>query len=161
MESVMKVWHVILLLICVSFVGCKTRIKYIPIEGDTKIVEKEILIPIVSPVDSANIRALLECDENGKIVLRWLDVEKSKNMRLQFQIDSLGNLLAKATTAPDTVFLPSKEILVEKNTPVPYPVEKELGWWQQTKINYGGWAIVVIIITILIVFGKMIYKLKK
>ena len=102
-----------------------------------------------------------KCDENGKIVLRWLDVEKSKNMQLMFQIDSLGNLLAKATTAPDTVFLPSKEILIEKNTPVPYPVEKELGWWQQTKINYGGWAIVVIIITILIVFGKMIYKLKK
>lgn len=157
----MKAWHVILLLICVFFVGCKTRIKYIPIEGDTKIVEKEILIPIVSPVDSANIRALLECDENGKIVLRWLDVEKSKNMQLMFQIDSLGNLLAKATTAPDTVFLPSKEILIEKNIPVPYPVEKELSWWQQTKINYGGWAIVVIIITILIMFGKTIYKLKK
>lgn len=157
----MKAWCVVLLLICVSFFSCKTQIEYIPIEGNTKIVEKETLIPIVSPVDSANIRALLECDKNGKVVLQWLDVEKSKNMQLQFQIDSLGNLLAKVMTAPDTVFLPSKEILIEKNTPVPYPVEKKLSRWQQTKINYGGWAIVAIIITILIVFGKTVYKLKK
>ena len=46
---------------------------------------------------------------------------------------------------------------------VPYPVEieKKLTVWQRTKIELGGWAIAVIIVTILIVVGRMVYKLKK
>ena len=44
---------------------------------------------------------------------------------------------------------------------VPYPVEKELTKWQQFRMDFGGWAIGIVIITILIVVGRMVYKLKK
>lgn len=44
---------------------------------------------------------------------------------------------------------------------VPYQVEKELTRWQQFRMDFGGWAIVIVIITILIVVGRMVYKLKK
>lgn len=44
---------------------------------------------------------------------------------------------------------------------VPYPVEKELTRWQQFKVNFGGFAFVLIIVTILVVVGRMVYKLKK
>lgn len=44
---------------------------------------------------------------------------------------------------------------------VPYPVEKELTRWQKLCVNVGGWAIVIVIITIIIVVGWMVYKLKK
>ncbi len=44
---------------------------------------------------------------------------------------------------------------------VPYPVEKELTWWQQVKVSYGGWAIFLVFAFILIVFGRLVYKMKK
>ena len=44
---------------------------------------------------------------------------------------------------------------------VPYPVERKLTRWEQFKINIGGYAVFAIVVTILIVFGRLIYKLKK
>lgn len=44
---------------------------------------------------------------------------------------------------------------------VPYPVEAQLTKWQKFKQSMGGFAIAAIIIIILIVVGKIVYKLKK
>lgn len=41
---------------------------------------------------------------------------------------------------------------------VPYPVEKQLTWWQQFRIDVGGWAIMIIAITILIIIIQIVYK---
>mgnify|MGYP006897798164 CR=1 FL=1 len=141
------------------FFSCRT--KYVPMESKADSVVVEKLVEVQLPPDSATIQALLECDENGKVVLAWLDIANSKNAQAQLTIDSLGNLLAKMKTQPDTVYLPSKEVTVTKEVQVPYPVEKELTGWQKLFVNVGGWAIVIVIITILVVVGRMVYKLKK
>lgn len=92
------------------FVFCSCRsVKYVPVESSADSVVVEKLVEVQLPPDSATIRALLECDENGKVVLNWLDIANSKNAQAQLTIDSLGNLLAKMKTQPDTVYLPSKE----------------------------------------------------
>lgn len=140
------------------FCSCKT--KYVPVNGQKDSVVVEKLVEVQLPPDSATIRALLECDENGKVVLSWLDIVNSKNAQAQLVIDSLGNLLAKMKTQPDTVYLPSKEVTVNKEVKVPYPVEKELTNWQKFRMDFGGWAIGIVIITILVVVGRMVYKLK-
>ena len=44
---------------------------------------------------------------------------------------------------------------------VPYPVERQLTRWEQFRLDVGGWAIVTVIIIILIVVCKQIYKLYK
>lgn len=44
---------------------------------------------------------------------------------------------------------------------VPYPVEAKITKWQRFKMEAGGYAIALIIITILIIVGYMVYKLKK
>lgn len=46
---------------------------------------------------------------------------------------------------------------------VPYPVEveKKLTLWQRVKVGFGGYAMVAVIITVLVVFGRLVYKLKK
>lgn len=45
--------------------------------------------------------------------------------------------------------------------PKPYYVERKLSWWERAKIDFGGYAIGTVVITILIVVGKMVYQLKK
>lgn len=146
---------------CLFFVcSCRT-IKYVPVESNADSVVVEKLVEVQLPPDSATIRALLECDENGKIVLNWLDIANSKNAQAMFTIDSLGNLLAKMKTQSDTVYLPSKEVTVTNEVKVPYPVEKELTKWQKLCVNVGGWAIGIVIITILVIGSWMISKLKR
>lgn len=56
----------------------------------------------------------------------------------------------------DTVYMSNVDSIQ-----VPYPVERKLTRWEQFKINIGGYAVFAIIVTILIVFGRLIYKLKK
>ena len=143
-------------------VMCSCRsVKYVPVESSADSVVVEKLVEVRLPPDSATIRALLECDENGKLVLSWLDIANSRNAQARLTIDSLGNLLAKMRTMPDTVYLPSKEVTVTKEMKVPYPVEKELTRWQQMKLELGGWAFGIIITAALIIVGWMVYKSRK
>ena len=52
--------------------------------------------------------------------------------------------------------------LVERDSvQVPVPVEKELSRWQRWKLDLGGFAMAAIVITVLVVVGRMVYKLKK
>lgn len=140
--------------------SCRT-IKYVPVESSADSVVVEKLVEVQLPPDSATIRALLECDENGKVVLNWLDIANSKNAQAQLTIDSLGNLLAKMKTQPDTVYLPAKEVVISKKEKVPYPVEKELTRWQQMKLEIGGWAFGIIFIITIVIIVLLIYRTKK
>lgn len=149
-----------IILLMSAICSCRT-VKYIPVESKVDSVVVEKLVKVQLPQDSATIRALLECDENGRIILAWLDIANSKNAQAKLTIDSMGNLLAKMKTQQDTVYLPSKEITVTKEVKVPYPIEKELTKWQKFRIDFGGWAIGIVIITILIVVGRLVYKLNK
>ena len=72
--------------------GCRTKIQPVAIENRIDSIYIDKLIPYPMPVDSASIRVLMECDENGKVVLRWLDIANTKNVELMFALDSLGNV---------------------------------------------------------------------
>ncbi len=152
-------WVCIILLMS-TICSCRS-VKYVPVESSVDSIVVEKLVEVQLPPDSATIRALLECDENGKVVLSWLDIANSKNAQAQLAIDSLGNLLAKMRTKPDTIYKPSKEVTVTKEVKVPYPVEKELTRWQKMKLELGGWAFGIIIAFALIIVGWMIYKSRK
>lgn len=140
---------------------CSCRTKYVPVESSADSVVVEKLVEVQLPPDSVTIRALLECNENGKVVLAWLDIANSRNAQAQLTIDSLGNLLAKMRTQQDTVYLPSKEVTVTKEVKVPYPVEKELTTWQQVKLELGGWAFGLILTEALIIVCCLVYKPRK
>lgn len=152
-------WLCIILLTSAIW-SCRS-VKYVPVENSADSVVIEKLVEVQLPPDSSTIRALLECDENGRVVLSWLDIANSRNAQAQLAIDSLGNLLAKMRTQQDTIYLPSKEVTVTKEVKVPYPVEKELTRWQQMKLELGGWAFGIIIAFALIIVGWMIYKSRK
>lgn len=121
--------------------GCRTKIQPVAIENRIDSIYIDKLVPYPMPADSASIRALMECDENGKVVLRWLDMANTKNVELMFALDSLGNVIANMRVPRDTLYLPSKETYVDRKVEVPIPVEKELSRWESFKIEVGGWAI--------------------
>ena len=152
-------WLCIILLTSAIW-SCRS-VKYVPVESSVDSIVVEKLVEVQLPPDSATIRALLECDENGRVVLSWLDIANSRNAQAQLTIDSLGNLLAKMRTQPDTIYKPSKEVTVTKEVKVPYPVEKELTRWEKFRLDVGGYAIFTVVTVILIVVGYMVYKLKK
>ena len=152
-------WIYFFLLISI-FWSCRS-VKYIPIESSADSIVVEKLVEVQIPPDSSTIRALLECDEHGRVVLSWLDIANSRNTQAQLAIDSLGNLLAKMRTNPDTVYLPSKEVVVTKKEKVPYPVEKELTRWQQMKLELGGWAFGIIITATLVIIGWIVHKTRE
>lgn len=152
-------WLCIILLTSAIW-SCRS-VKYVPVENSADSVVIEKLVEVQLPPDSSTIRALLECDENGRVVLSWLDIANSKNAQAQLTIDSLGYLLAKMRTQQDTIYLPSKEVTVTKEVKVPYPVEKDLTSWQQMKLELGGWAFGIIIAFSLIIVGWLVYRSRK
>ena len=44
---------------------------------------------------------------------------------------------------------------------VPVPVERKLSRWEETKLHYGGFALLAVVVCILIGFGRLVYRLKK
>lgn len=61
----------------------------------------------------------------------------------------------------DKVKYDTVAILRSDTVRVPFPVDRELSKWEQIRLDVGGWAIGIVIITILIVVGCRMYKLKK
>ncbi|MRY85034.1 hypothetical protein [Parabacteroides distasonis] len=142
-----------------SLFGCRTKIQPVAIENRTDSIYIDKLVPYPMPADSASIRALMECDENGKVVLRWLDIANTRNVQLMFTIDSLGNVISNMVVPRDTIYLPSKEVYVDRKIQVPYLVERELSRWEQFKMDVGGWAIGAFSCLIILGIGYIIFWL--
>ena len=128
----MKPLYLLLLLLVLT--GCRT-IEYYPLETvriDTVYVNQQ-------RVDSVMVRDSVHIYQKGDTVTEF---------RLKY--------IYKYKDRTDTLYLSKTDTMS-----VPYPVEKELTKWQQTKVNYGGWAMGIVFAFILIVVGWMVYKLKK
>lgn len=133
---IIKVCRIVLAPLMCLFILCSCRtVKYVPVETikiDTTYINK-------LQRDSIYMLNSVYVKEKGDTVL----IEKYK-------------YLYRDKLVRDTMYI-SKADSIQ----VPYPVEKELTKWQQLCVNVGGWAIGTVIITILVVVGWMIYKLKK
>lgn len=135
-----KTGFILIILLTAAIWSCRSRMPgSVPVQTSKDSIFIEKLVPVAQPADSAVIRALLECDENGKVVLQWLDMANSKNVALQFTIDSLGNVLAKMEVPPDTVYAKETTKSVGQKDEVPVYIEKELSGWERWKMEAGGW----------------------
>ena len=124
----------IILMASLLMTGCKT-IKYYPLETvrhDTVYIQSVKL-------DSILIKDSIHITERGDTVTEF---------RLKY--------IYKYKDRTDTLYLSRVDTVS-----VPYPVEKELTKWQSVKVDYGGLAIALVFVFILIVVGRIVYKLKK
>lgn len=120
---------------CLLFViySCRT-VKYVPVETvkvDTTYINK-LQRDSIYMLDSVYVK------EKGDTVY----IEKYK-------------YLYRDKLVRDTLYMAKTDSIQ-----VPYPVEKELTRWQQFRINFGGWAIGIVIIAIFVMVVWMIYRLK-
>lgn len=153
----MKTVYAILAVLLASLVSSCRTVKYVPVERkletrDSVVIRDSTVIrDVVNYRDSVVTRdsTVLVLDESGNVIRTELYRQKEVYRELQKEYDALLERYK------------SLEARKTDSIPVPYPVEKELTAWQQTKVNYGGWAMVIVFVFILVVVGKMVYKLKK
>lgn len=134
--------------VALFMVSCKTE--YIPVETShtehhwhtDSIIQKDSVVKermtTVMQLDSAAM---------AKYGIQLKNAERAwlvKSWELERQIENLQRLTAIRDTVRDTI-------------QVPYPVEKKLSKWQQTKVDWGGWAmlgVLVVIILFLFIFPR-------
>lgn len=136
--------------------SCRS-VQYVPVESvrtvrDSVVMRDSIVWhERVRERDSVVTRdsVVLVVDASGNVVRTELYRQKEVYRELREEYDRL--------------MAAYKRLEAEKidSVQVPYPVEKKLTRWQQTKVNYGGWAMGIVFFTILVVVGYMVYKLKK
>lgn len=131
----MKGLHILIsILMMLAMAGCHST-RYVPVETiryDTTYINKV-------QRDSIYHRDSIYVKDKGDTVFiekyRYLFVDKAVR---------------------DALYVTSRD-----SVQVPYPVEKKLTRWQQFRLDVGGYAIFAVIVVILIVVGRMVYKLKK
>ena len=127
--------------VALFMLSCKTE--YIPVETshtehhwhtDSIIQRDSVVKESMTTVMQLDSAAMAQYGIQLKNAERaWL----VKSWELERQIENLQRLTAIRDTVRDTI-------------QVPYPVEKKLSKWQQTKVDWGGWAMLGALVVIIL-----------
>ena len=126
MGSAMKlriyIWIAVGIALLLLFGSCRS-IRYVPVET----IRTDSLYLTVHERDSIHIQDSVYIREKGDSVIvdKWHIVYRDRTIR-------------------DTAYM-------EKEVGVPYPVEKELTWWQKTKLELGELSIGIILVLLIVV----------
>ena len=123
---------------CLAFTSCKS-VQYVPVpeyHHDSIYITK-VQYDSIFKHDSVFVKEYLHGDT--------FYVEKTK-----------WQTLYKYKMVYDTVYVERID-----SVPVPYPVERKLSRWEQTKIDWGGTAILCLAILLFIVIWLVISRLKR
>jgi|GEM_PF-2108568 len=120
---------------------------------------------IFYPADtSAWVKAIAECDSLGNV--RLTNLQKEFGRRSEAMVSIKDNVLtAKCKIDSMSIYLKLKETYEKNNSvaittiKVPYPVEKQLTWWEQFKVAYGGYALISWLILIVLIIIMIIAKI--
>ena len=130
----MKWYHyLVLLLVMYFFCGCST--KYVPVES----VRYDSLFFTKFMKDSVYVKDSTHVRERGDTVF-WY--------RLKFVF------MNKSVT--DTVYIERY-----KDRDVPVPVERRLSWWERQKMDYGGWAMLILVAAMLLKIRKGLARITR
>ena len=127
-----SIYIIILLMLAICFVSCQTQ--YIPVESVRTEYKTRDSIRYDSIYQRDSIYTLIKGDTV-----------------YQYRYKYLYRYLT--TNRTDT-------ILKNDSIRVPYPVEKKLSRWQSIKMELGGWAFGIVIVFILVIIGRIVYRCK-
>lgn len=87
MKNIIKTSIAAIFAAAVALSGCKTHKPIMQTEVKEVVVEREVRDTIVTiQPDSASIKALLECDSAGNVLIKELQEEQGKNMALEMAL---------------------------------------------------------------------------
>ena len=146
------------------FVSCGS-IRYVPVEKTvetkTEIVEVVRDTTIYIPPDQATVKALLECDSAGQILIKQVE-------NLQGKLNAKANIRIVENTIIADCICDSMEIYMQLKdryqttttstveTKVMW-MEKELKWWQKALLWAGVIALIALIIGAIVTLKKRIF----
>jgi hypothetical protein len=122
MRQRIYIWIAVGIALLLLFGSCRS-IRYVPVET----IRTDSLYLTMHERDSIYIKDSVHIKEKGDSVFvdKWHIVYRDRMIR-------------------DTAY-------IEKELEVPYPVEKELTWWQKTKLELGEFSIGIILILLIVV----------
>lgn len=124
---------VICLMILLLFAGCKS-VQYVPVET----VRHDSIYITQHQKDSIYVHDSIYQKEKGDTLI----IEKWHTKYIEKQIH-------------DTTYVEKVDSIQ-----VPYPIEKRLTRWQRMKMNAGGWAIFLCIISVVTIILGLIFRKK-
>jgi hypothetical protein len=139
--------------------------RYIPVEKttETKIEIVEVVrdTTIYIPPDQATIKALLECDSAGQILIKQIETLQGKrNAKANIRIEN-NTITADCICDSLNIYLQLKDrYQTTTNTTLEtkiHPVEKELLWWQKTLLWAGAIFLLTILTITLLIIKKRIF----
>ena len=149
--------------ICIAMLGCRTPQPIVQTEVKEVLIERVVTDTIVTIApDSASIKALLECDSAGNVLIKELEEVQGKNV-------SLALALKNAKGKPATLSVDCKQDSLEKVIALKDETIKELSNNKQTEtieVKYipdfvkvfawigGGACLLVLIAIVLWVYRK-------
>ena len=123
----------ILILFLLMLTSCRTE--YVPVES----VRYDSLFFTKFMKDSVYVKDSTHVRERGDTVF-WY--------RLKFVF------MNKSVT--DTVYIERY-----KDRDVPVPVERKLSWWERQKVDYGGWAMLILVAAMLLKIRKWLARITR
>lgn len=119
-------WMAVAVLVLLLFGGCKS-VRYVPVQT----VKTDSLYLSVHYRDSIHVHDSIYVRDQGDTVTvdRWHTVYRDRMMSDTMYIERIDSVQ------------------------VPFPVEKKLTWWQNTKLGFGEFSIgIILVLLIVIVF---------
>ena len=97
------------------------------------------LVPIPVPPDTALMRALLRCNAEGRVAMERLSIETTRNARLAFLLDSLGELQVETVVRHDTVWAKADSVFINRDVvrEVVREVERKPTRWEAFIQRFG------------------------
>lgn len=144
------------------FSGCKSKTRTLYLPGET-VVETRY----VERTDTFKVEIPVPAQSASNVTIDSASHLETDVAESDAWLDSLGRLHHDLWNKP--VNLPAEvpvkhvrqDSIVYKDRPVPYPVERELSRWEQMKLDYGGEAIVALVVVVIAAVAWLIRKFRK
>ena len=152
---------VIAVVLCLAMFGCRTPQPIVQTETKEVLVDRTITDTIVTIApDSASIKALLECDSAGNVLIKELQEAQGKNVKLQLSLQQAsGN---------GVVTIDCKQDSLEKVIALKDETIKELSNNKQVEtievryipevVKWFAWVGAFFVVFYLVKIGLWVYK---
>lgn len=143
----------IICLFLLMFVGCK-NIEYVPVERvKTEYINRTDTVNKIDTLISEKETIIREAD-SSLVVKLGLQLKANEKAILILQRELEKQISKESEYKTGTV-------IKTDSIPVPYPVERKLTKWEQTKIAWGGEAIIAVVIVFFIIIWLIAKRLQR